>query len=344
MTPSPHPAEAQEREAPNTPEMKAIGAFLAAMHENNLDGAKVREAMEWALGRASNAPATSSGDAPDHIWLDLGDAPDGVPFRELQEVTWSEDNASGKGIRYVRDGLASHAHAPATASDGIECWATHHDEPMLFPTFDEALAHCDEDEQPIRMVPEAASGEAEAESFLEVADVQDESGINTYYSRELVLQCIDAALAKANPAAGEITGSCSPCLEQQTGVRTHGRSDENSNRGTYQESTGGGHAGRCDATRASGLESGARLRGDGERGKIVAEGLASQGANPAAGAEPVAWRNPVRRFYPNYTQHERDFYNFGFEEGVAEAKHLNAVEAVDAQRKQSEKRSGEEGK
>ena len=45
--------------------------------------------------------------------------------------------------------------------------------------------------------PAAQQGVAYAalpESFLEIPDVQDESGINAYYSREVVLECIDAAL------------------------------------------------------------------------------------------------------------------------------------------------------
>ena len=44
------------------------------------------------------------------------------------------------------------------------------------------------------------------ESFLEIPDAQDESGINAYYSREAVLECIDAALAshgQASSQAGE---------------------------------------------------------------------------------------------------------------------------------------------
>ena len=40
---------------------------------------------------------------------------------------------------------------------------------------------------------------AVAEKFLESPDVQDESGLNTYYSRELVLGCIEAALSRAAP-------------------------------------------------------------------------------------------------------------------------------------------------
>lgn len=51
--------------------------------------------------------------------------------------------------------------------------------------------------------PAAQQGAAYAalpESFLEIPDVQDESGINAYYSREVVLECIDAALASHGQA------------------------------------------------------------------------------------------------------------------------------------------------
>lgn len=41
------------------------------------------------------------------------------------------------------------------------------------------------------------------ESFLEIPDVQDESGINAYYSREAVLECIDAALASHGQAPAQ---------------------------------------------------------------------------------------------------------------------------------------------
>ena len=43
--------------------------------------------------------------APDRIWLDLGFDPQDeyeVIFHELHDVTWSQDNASGNGIEYVR--------------------------------------------------------------------------------------------------------------------------------------------------------------------------------------------------------------------------------------------------
>ena len=54
--------------------------------------------------------------------------------------------------------------------------------------------------------PAAQQGVAYAalpESFLEIPDVQDESGINAYYSREVVLECIDAALASHGQAPAD---------------------------------------------------------------------------------------------------------------------------------------------
>ena len=48
--------------------------------------------------------------------------------------------------------------------------------------------------------PQGVAYAALPESFLEIPDVQDESGINAYYSREVVLECIDAALASHGQA------------------------------------------------------------------------------------------------------------------------------------------------
>lgn len=48
---------------------------------------------------------------PDHIWLDAGEAMEfaepGDTFRDLEEVTWSEDNATGFGVKYIRAHLAA---------------------------------------------------------------------------------------------------------------------------------------------------------------------------------------------------------------------------------------------
>ena len=54
--------------------------------------------------------------APDRIWLDLGFDPQDeaeISFRELHDVTWSEDNASGNGIEYVRADTTPPAAQPA---------------------------------------------------------------------------------------------------------------------------------------------------------------------------------------------------------------------------------------
>lgn len=47
--------------------------------------------------------------APSRIWLDLGFNPadEDITFDELFEATWSQDNATGWGIEYVRADLAA---------------------------------------------------------------------------------------------------------------------------------------------------------------------------------------------------------------------------------------------
>jgi len=62
--------------------------------------------------------------APDHIWLDLGEdfeMSEPTRFRECDDVTWSEDNATGNGIRYVREDLAAHA-APVPKAGEAEAF------------------------------------------------------------------------------------------------------------------------------------------------------------------------------------------------------------------------------
>ncbi|MFM9928171.1 hypothetical protein VLK31_34735 [Variovorax sp. H27-G14] len=55
--------------------------------------------------------------APAHIWLNLGEVPEGAKFSSLREVGWSPDNATGCGIKYVRadavDNLMQAARAVA---------------------------------------------------------------------------------------------------------------------------------------------------------------------------------------------------------------------------------------
>ena len=62
--------------------------------------------------------------APERVWLDLGepdmremDAYTVANFRDIGEVTWSEDNATGCGIKYVRADLAL-PPAPAAQPQG----------------------------------------------------------------------------------------------------------------------------------------------------------------------------------------------------------------------------------
>ena len=63
-------------------------------------------AIKEALAQPKHEPvAKVVSTAPDRIWLDLGFDPQDeyeVVFRELHDVTWSQDNASGNGIEYVR--------------------------------------------------------------------------------------------------------------------------------------------------------------------------------------------------------------------------------------------------
>lgn len=53
--------------------------------------------------------------APKRIWLDLGFNPyeDNVHFDNLHDLTWSQNNATGDGIEYVRSDLAARGAAQA---------------------------------------------------------------------------------------------------------------------------------------------------------------------------------------------------------------------------------------
>ena len=48
--------------------------------------------------------------APERIWLDLGINPyeEDAHFSNLHDLTWSQNNATGGGIEYVRADLAAH--------------------------------------------------------------------------------------------------------------------------------------------------------------------------------------------------------------------------------------------
>ncbi len=57
--------------------------------------------------------------APERIWLDLGFNPyeDDVHFSRLHDLTWSQNNATGDGIEYVRADLAAGGAAQAAPVD-----------------------------------------------------------------------------------------------------------------------------------------------------------------------------------------------------------------------------------
>ena len=58
--------------------------------------------------------------APKRIWLNLGDDADGNwDFEDLEEVTWSANNATGYGIEYVRAALSTQPAAEINPADFI---------------------------------------------------------------------------------------------------------------------------------------------------------------------------------------------------------------------------------
>lgn len=56
----------------------------------------------------------------------------------------------------TRAALAAAQPPAAPPTEAPTGWATHHEPPMLFPTREEAAAHCADDEQPIALAPIAA--------------------------------------------------------------------------------------------------------------------------------------------------------------------------------------------
>lgn len=91
---------------------ETVYALIDDLGAEHVDAA-IDAAMQSREGAedAQRAPAPLLlNTAPEHIWLDVGpDCDDSMHFRELYTaedgMTWSEDNASGSGIKYVRAGL-----------------------------------------------------------------------------------------------------------------------------------------------------------------------------------------------------------------------------------------------
>ncbi|PPU28669.1 hypothetical protein [Xanthomonas arboricola] len=86
-------------------------------------------------------------------------------------------------------------------------WATHHDEPMLYPTFAEAAAYCDDDEPPIPLYtapPAPAAVEDELAAWRELAD-HVRTGVQVWPDRYTDARTRDVAafirMHQAAPAA-----------------------------------------------------------------------------------------------------------------------------------------------
>jgi hypothetical protein len=97
--------------------------------------------------------------------------PDGWEYNgdKVQEA-WAVWQACAKAFAPAGSGEA------VAGSGEVKGWATHHDEPMLFPTRDEAVAYCDDDEEPIPLYAGAAPAvDAEALHTL-IAEWRDPEG------------------------------------------------------------------------------------------------------------------------------------------------------------------------
>lgn len=89
--------------------MERYNGCLTHFHEP-IDYNNAITALRAALAEPVQEPvAKVIATAPSRIWLDLGFNPadEDITFDELFEATWSQDNATGWGIEYVRADLAA---------------------------------------------------------------------------------------------------------------------------------------------------------------------------------------------------------------------------------------------
>jgi hypothetical protein len=102
----------------------------------------------------------------------------GSPVKDAPPYFVEWNAAEGHPVRPLVFGdFAPAGSGEAVAGSGeVKGWATHHDEPMLFPTRDEAVAYCDDDEEPIPLYAGAAPAvDAEALHTL-IAEWRDPEG------------------------------------------------------------------------------------------------------------------------------------------------------------------------
>ena len=66
---------------------------------------------------SDDRPAPHVADAPERIWLVAGDIDPDAVFRDLQEVTWCEDQQFDADVPYVRADVADDLQAALHATD-----------------------------------------------------------------------------------------------------------------------------------------------------------------------------------------------------------------------------------
>lgn len=76
------------------------------------------------VGQQNHLPLAITS-APERIWLDLGFNPyeEDAHFSNLHDLTWSQDNATGDGIEYVRADRAAPVDATVQRDAAIEMLA-----------------------------------------------------------------------------------------------------------------------------------------------------------------------------------------------------------------------------
>lgn len=88
--------------------------------------------------------------------------------------------------------MAQSAQSHSFSPDVI-AYATHHDEPMLFPSMKEAAAYCMDDEQPIALINQA-DHLAEVNKLVEALMDAREQIKSSYLSKSDIMPVVDAVL------------------------------------------------------------------------------------------------------------------------------------------------------
>ncbi len=96
-------------------------ALLQHVRELEAKAAQVDALLRASEGRVPEGLPLAVTSSPATIWLDLGFDPgeEDAHFSNLVDVTWSEDNPTGHGIKYVRADLTAAPHPPAQQADAV---------------------------------------------------------------------------------------------------------------------------------------------------------------------------------------------------------------------------------